>query len=91
MPLIVAERDWDHWLDRDAPPDPDLLARLPDVHAIRMREISTLVNNVRNNGPRPTPNPHAARPMMVWVSPAWVTPGHEPKCRAGADVAGDQP
>ncbi|MGH9205075.1 MAG: SOS response-associated peptidase [Acidimicrobiales bacterium] len=51
MPLIVAEHDWDHWLDPDAPPDPDLLACPPDVRAIAMREISTLVNNVRNNGP----------------------------------------
>jgi putative SOS response-associated peptidase YedK len=51
MPLVVAERDWDRWLDPDAPPDPELLAGPPDVRDIRMREISTLVNNVRNNGP----------------------------------------
>jgi putative SOS response-associated peptidase YedK len=51
MPLIVAERDWDHWLDPDVPPDLALLAGQPDVRGIRMREISTLVNNVRNNGP----------------------------------------
>ncbi|WP_343602537.1 SOS response-associated peptidase [Mycobacterium sp.] len=51
MPLIVAERDWDRWLDPDAPADPALLANPPDVRGIRMREISTLVNNVRNNGP----------------------------------------
>lgn len=51
MPLVVAERDWDHWLDPDAPPDLELLAGPPDVRGIRMREISTLVNNVRNNGP----------------------------------------
>jgi putative SOS response-associated peptidase YedK len=51
MPLIVAERDWDHWLDPDAVIDPDLLAAPPDVRGIRTREISTLVNNVRNNGP----------------------------------------
>jgi putative SOS response-associated peptidase YedK len=51
MPLIVAQRDWDHWLDPGAPPDLALLAGPPDVRGIRMREISTLVNNVRNNGP----------------------------------------
>lgn len=51
MPLALAERDWDRWLDPDAGPDPELLAGPPDVHGIRMREISTLVNNVRNNGP----------------------------------------
>jgi putative SOS response-associated peptidase YedK len=51
MPLVVAERNWDRWLDPDAPPDAELLASPPDVHGIRMREISTLVNSVRNNGP----------------------------------------
>jgi putative SOS response-associated peptidase YedK len=51
MPLIVAERDWDRWLDPDAPADLELLATPPDIRGIEMREISTLVNNVRNNGP----------------------------------------
>lgn len=51
MPLIVAERDWDRWLNPDAPADEQLLASPPDVRAIERREISTLVNNVRNNGP----------------------------------------
>jgi putative SOS response-associated peptidase YedK len=51
MPLIVAERDWDRWLDPDAPADLDLLANPPNIDGIDMREISTLVNNVRNNGP----------------------------------------
>jgi putative SOS response-associated peptidase YedK len=51
MPLVVPERDWDRWLDPDAPVDEGLLTRVPDVHDIRMREVSTLVNNIRNNGP----------------------------------------
>jgi putative SOS response-associated peptidase YedK len=51
MPLIVPERDWDRWLDPDAPPDLDLLATPPSVDGIDVREISTLVNSVRNNGP----------------------------------------
>jgi putative SOS response-associated peptidase YedK len=51
MPLIVPERDWDRWLDPDAPADLEFLAAPPDVRGIEMREISTLVNNVRNNGP----------------------------------------
>ena len=51
MPLVMPERDWDRWLDPDAAVDEELLARRPDVHEIRMREVSTLVNNVRNNGP----------------------------------------
>jgi putative SOS response-associated peptidase YedK len=51
MPLIVREDDWDRWLDPDAPADLELLAAPPDITGIEMREISTLVNNVRNNGP----------------------------------------
>src|ERR1700751_87533 len=51
MPLVVPERDWDRWLDPDVPIDEELLTRTPDVRDIRMREVSTLVNNVRNNGP----------------------------------------
>jgi putative SOS response-associated peptidase YedK len=51
MPLIVAEHGWNRWLDPDAAADLDLLASPPDVTGIEMREISTLVNSVRNNGP----------------------------------------
>jgi len=51
MPLMLAETDWDDWLNPDIPLDPELLARPPDARGIVMREISTLVNNVRNNGP----------------------------------------
>lgn len=51
MPLILDEDEWDVWLNPDAPLDPELLAHPPDVRGIGLREISTLVNNVRNNGP----------------------------------------
>ncbi|GAB3003418.1 SOS response-associated peptidase [Mycobacterium bourgelatii] len=51
MPLLLPEEDWDAWLNPDAPLDPELLARPPDVDGIEMRQVSTLVNNVRNNGP----------------------------------------
>lgn len=65
MPLVVPEDDWDRWLDPDAPVDETLLARSPDVRGIRMREVSTLVNNVRNNGPEllepADPQPEQAR------------------------------
>jgi putative SOS response-associated peptidase YedK len=65
MPLVVPERDWDRWLDPDAPVDEELLTRPPDVQGIRMREVSTLVNNVRNNGPEliapAEPKPEQAR------------------------------
>ncbi len=65
MPLIVREDDWDRWLDPDAPADLELLAAPPDITGIEMREISTLVNNVRNNGPEllepAEPQPEQAR------------------------------
>lgn len=51
MPLMLAEGDWDAWLNPDAPLDPELLARPPDVRDIELRRVSTLVNSVRNNGP----------------------------------------
>lgn len=51
MPLMLGEGDWDAWLNPDAPLDPELLARPPDVRDIELREVSKLVNNIRNNGP----------------------------------------
>ncbi|HTM84223.1 MAG TPA: SOS response-associated peptidase [Mycobacterium sp.] len=61
MPLPVAEADWDAWLDPDRPADTALLSRPPDVRGIAVREVSTLVNNVANNGPEliapPGPQP----------------------------------
>lgn len=51
MPLVVAPEDWDRWLDPDEPAPLDLLAKRPDITGIRMHEVSTLVNSVRNNGP----------------------------------------
>jgi putative SOS response-associated peptidase YedK len=52
MPLVLPERDWDRWLNPDVPADDELLSNPPDVRGIELREISTLVNNVRNNGPQ---------------------------------------
>lgn len=51
MPLLLAENHWDTWLDPDAAIDTTLLARPPDVAGIAVREVSTLVNSVRNNSP----------------------------------------
>ena len=51
MPLILGERDWDRWLDPDEPAPADLLAAPPDIADLAMREVSTLVNRVANNGP----------------------------------------
>jgi putative SOS response-associated peptidase YedK len=51
MPLVIAERDWDRWLDPESPAPADLLGAPPDVGGIAFREVSTLVNRVANNGP----------------------------------------
>lgn len=51
MPLLLPEDHWDTWLDPDAGVDTKLLARPPDVAGIAVREVSTLVNSVRNNSP----------------------------------------
>lgn len=51
MPLVLAQRDADRWLDPGAPAPADLLAGAPDTAAMAMREVSTLVNRVANNGP----------------------------------------
>lgn len=51
MPLVLGEADWDRWLDPDGPAPADLLAATPDITTMSMREVSRLVNNVRNNGP----------------------------------------
>jgi len=51
MPLTISAPDWDHWLDPDAPMDEGLLRGHGDLDRIAIREVSTLVNSVRNNGP----------------------------------------
>lgn len=51
MPLPVSATDWERWLDPDQPPPSALLHTPPDISGIVMREVSTLVNNVANNGP----------------------------------------
>lgn len=51
MPLTVSAEDWDRWLDPDAPIDEGLLRGHGDLDRIEVREVSRLVNSVRNNGP----------------------------------------
>ncbi len=51
MPLTISEKDWDRWLDPDAPVDEGLLRGHGDLDRIEIREVSRLVNSVRNNGP----------------------------------------
>ncbi|QZT59862.1 SOS response-associated peptidase [Mycolicibacterium austroafricanum] len=51
MPLTISAPDWDRWLDPDAPVDEGLLRGHGDLDRIEVREVSRLVNSVRNNGP----------------------------------------
>jgi putative SOS response-associated peptidase YedK len=51
MPLTISAGDWDRWLDPDAPIDEGLLRGHGDLDRIAIREVSRLVNSVRNNGP----------------------------------------
>jgi putative SOS response-associated peptidase YedK len=51
MPLTISRDDWDRWLDPDAPIDEGLLRGHGDLDRIAVREVSRLVNSVRNNGP----------------------------------------
>jgi putative SOS response-associated peptidase YedK len=51
MPLLLAEADWHRWLDPDRPAPAELLSAAPDIGGIAMRQVSTLVNSVANNGP----------------------------------------
>lgn len=51
MPLTISAPDWDRWLDPDAPIDEGLLRGHGDLDRIAIREVSRLVNSVRNSGP----------------------------------------
>lgn len=51
MPLTISAPDWDRWLDPDTPIDEGLLRGHGDLDRIEIREVSRLVNSVRNNGP----------------------------------------
>ncbi|CAJ1501672.1 SOS response-associated peptidase [[Mycobacterium] kokjensenii] len=51
MPLLLPENRWESWLDPGAGIDTAVLSEAPDVTGIAVREVSTLVNSVRNNSP----------------------------------------
>ncbi|KAF0846319.1 SOS response-associated peptidase [Nocardia caishijiensis] len=53
MPLPMPRTYWDAWLDPDHPAPAELLGgpAADEVSNIVVRPVSTLVNNVRNNGP----------------------------------------
>jgi putative SOS response-associated peptidase YedK len=50
MPVIVAPRDYNRWLDPSAPPPLDLLRPYP-AEEMRSWQVSEQVGNVCNNAP----------------------------------------
>ena len=52
MPVILRERDWAEWLDRDSVrPAPLHLLRPYDSEAMQLSPCNSAVGNVKNNGP----------------------------------------
>ena len=53
MPVILAEEYWDRWLDPElTEPDPLLPLMVPySSDEMKLNEVSTFVNNARNEGP----------------------------------------
>jgi putative SOS response-associated peptidase YedK len=52
MPVILHERDWEEWLDRDdSKPAPMHLLRPYESEGMKLEPCNTAVGNVRNNGP----------------------------------------
>jgi putative SOS response-associated peptidase YedK len=52
MPVILREKDYERWLDREETERPPLdLLRPFDADALEMHEANLKVNNARNNGP----------------------------------------
>ncbi len=52
MPVILHERDWEEWLDRDdTRPAPVHLLRSYESEEMTLEPCNTAVGNVRNNGP----------------------------------------
>lgn len=66
MPLFLPAQRWGEWLDPDRADPTDLLVPPPEelLTAIEMRQVSTLVNNVRNHGPELVEQ-HVAEPEQV--------------------------
>jgi putative SOS response-associated peptidase YedK len=52
MPVILKEKDWDEWLERDDSREPPVHLLKPyEANGMKALPCNTLVGNVRNNGP----------------------------------------
>ena len=51
MPMTVDRADWGQWLDPDVTVDPGAFLHPAMNDGLQITPVSTLVNNVRNNGP----------------------------------------
>ena len=52
MPMAVRREDWRHWLDPSTPMSPGSLLVPASDGGLVITPVSTLVNDVRNNGPQ---------------------------------------
>ena len=73
MPVVVPDAAWERWLDPSADPNELLgLFEPTDDVALRIRAVSPLVNNVRNDGPElvapwePAAVPSPAEPLGLF-------------------------
>jgi putative SOS response-associated peptidase YedK len=67
MPVILRQRDWAEWLDRDGLRPPPLhLLRPYDSEAMQLSPCNSGVGNVKNNGPEMLvcPNPDEPLPLL---------------------------
>ena len=81
MPLVLPADRWADWLDPDLEDPTSLLvpAPLEFLAALELRQVSPLVNSVRNHGPELV-EPHVAEPEQVGldlegIAPAPTAPG----------------
>jgi putative SOS response-associated peptidase YedK len=65
MPVILRERDWARWLDRDATEKPPIdLLRPYDSDEMQMAPCNPQVGNVLNNGPEMLVCPNPDEPLF---------------------------
>jgi putative SOS response-associated peptidase YedK len=66
MPVILREREWTRWLDRELTEQPPIdLLRPHDSDEMQMEPCNPLVGNVRQNGPEMLVCPNSNEPLSL--------------------------
>jgi len=77
MPVILLQRDWAEWLDRDSVrPAPLHLLRPYDSEAMQLSPCNSAVGNVKNNGPDMLLSPEQSPRLPL--NSAWSSPPCNP-------------